>query len=199
MAPPTVGEHHDFGRSAFSDFLPNDLAVQRPVFMHRAVYNLTGTNPVGVVGVFACLTAGRDLHKLAAVLPRQAAVALGAVVPVGRIAAAVVGDRRGSDLGQQVFPVVIVVLVAQRVRAVRRGTDVARCVVGIGGRDRRAGRVGVAAVGVAGFGFRLGMVRCNRVGLHRTYRIAWLTFLSPYTLSAMIPLLIEAEKQRRYK
>ena len=50
------------------------------------------------------------------------------------------------------------VLVAQRVRAVRRGTDVARCVVGIGGRDRRAGRVGVAAVGVARFRFELILV-----------------------------------------
>ena len=71
-----VGEHHDFGRSAFSDFLPNDLAVQRPVLMQRAVYNLTGTNSVGIVGVFARLAARRDLRKLAAVLPRQAAVAL---------------------------------------------------------------------------------------------------------------------------
>ena len=71
-----VGEHHDFGGSAFSDFLPNDLAVQRPVLMLCAVDVLRRANPVGVVGVFARLTAGRDLRKLAAVLPRQAAVAL---------------------------------------------------------------------------------------------------------------------------
>ena len=71
-----VGEHHDFGRSAFSDFLPNDLAVQRPVLMLCAVDVLRRANPVGIVGVFARLAAGGELRKLASVLPRQATVAL---------------------------------------------------------------------------------------------------------------------------
>ena len=69
-----VGEHHDFGRSAFSDFLPNDLAVQRPVLMLCAVDVLRRANPVGIVGILARLAAGGDLCELAAVLPRQAAV-----------------------------------------------------------------------------------------------------------------------------
>ena len=137
-----------------------------------AVDVLRRANPVGVVGVFARLTAGRDLRKLAAVLPCQAAVALGSVVPVGRIAAAVVGDRRGTDLGQQVVPVGITIRVAQRVRAVRRGTDVTRCVIGVGGRDRRSCCIGIAAVGVAGFRFELVLVVVGVLYLRPTNRTA---------------------------
>ena len=70
-----VGEHHDLSGVTFADLLPNDLAVQRPVLMHRPVDVLRRANSVCIVGIFARLTAGRDLRKLAAVLPRQAAVA----------------------------------------------------------------------------------------------------------------------------
>ena len=123
-----------------------------------AVDVLRRTNPVGVIGVLARFAAGGELCELAAVLPRQAAVARRAVVPVGRIAAAVVGNRRGTDLGQQVVPVGITIRVAQRVRAVRRRTDIARGVVGVGGRDGRSRRVGIAAVGVARFRLELVLV-----------------------------------------
>ena len=66
-----------------------------------------------------------------------------AVIVSRGVAAAVVGDRCAADGCQEVAPVRIAVGVRQRARAVRRGTEVARRIVGVGGRDRRSRRVGV--------------------------------------------------------
>ena len=144
-----VGEDHDLGRAAAADLLINDLAVQRAVLVRDAAHLFIGANAVGVVSVGRRPAAGRDLRKLPPVFPRQAGVGR-PVIPVFGVAAGVVGDRRAADLGQQVAPLGVAIGVGLNGRAVfLHALEVPGRVVVVRIRDRRTGRIGIAAVRIA--------------------------------------------------
>ena len=144
-----VGEDHDLSRAAAADLLINDLAVQRAVLVRDAAHLFIGANAVGVVSVGRRPAAGRDLRELPPVFPRQAGVGR-PVIPVFGVAACVVGDRRAADLGQQVAPLGVAIGVGLNGRAVfLHALEVPGCVVVVCIRDRRTGRIGIAAVRIA--------------------------------------------------
>ena len=144
-----VGEDHDLGRTAAADLLINDLAVQRAVLVCDAAHLFIGANAVGVVSVGRRPAAGRDLRELPPVFPRQAGVGR-SVIPVFGVAAGVVGDRRAADLGQQVAPLGVAIGVGLNGRAVfLHALEVPGRVVIVRIRDRRTGRIGIAAVRIA--------------------------------------------------
>lgn len=125
--------------------LPHNLAVLRHILVLLIACDFCGANAVHIVSVADTCAAFFQAAQAPSLRPCQRGIDC-AVVPIRRVAAAVVGDTflRAvvRDGGQQIDPARVVVGVGNRPAVADRAGDISRCVVGVVDELRAAVAIG---------------------------------------------------------